>query len=91
MLHRYGFKLGKDEKIMKEKVREIILSILERNNNEEVTNDTPLDIDSIEFVRIVVELEEEFEIEFQDFDLNINSFQKISDYILYINNRLEEK
>lgn len=91
MLHRYGFKLGKDEKIMEEKVREIILSILERNNNEEVTSDTPLDIDSIEFVRIVVELEEEFEIEFQDFDLNINSFQKISDYILYINNRLEEK
>ena len=76
---------------MKEKVREIILSILERSNNEEITSDTPLDIDSIEFVRIVVELEDEFEIEFQDFDLNINSFQKISDYTLYINNRLEEK
>lgn len=76
---------------MKEKVREIILSILERNNSEEITSDTPLDIDSIEFVRIVVELEEEFEIEFQEFDLNLNSFQKLSDYTLYINNRLEEK
>lgn len=76
---------------MKEKVREIILSILERENSEEITSDTPLDIDSIEFVHIVIELEEEFEIEFQEFDLNINSFQKLSDYTLYINSRLKEK
>lgn len=48
-------------------------------------------INSIDFVKIVVDLEEYFEFEFDDEDLDYKKFEYISDVCKYIQNIIETK
>lgn len=75
---------------MEQKVREVILSILDKPDTKEFTNEMDLNLDSIDFVRIVIGVEDAFDIEFDEFDLNIESFKTINDYVKYVDNQLEK-
>lgn len=45
---------------------------------------TPLDINSIKFIRLVVELEKKFDIEFRDEDLDYNKFISLNSLCEYV-------
>lgn len=57
------------------------------NNNDEFLDYRGLNLDSIEFLTLIIYLEDEFEIEFADDELIINNYEKISDLI----NKVKEK
>lgn len=57
------------------------------NNNDEFLDYRGLNLDSIEFLTLIIYLEDEFEIEFADEELIINNYEKISDLI----NKVKEK
>ena len=46
-----------------------------------------LGIDSLRFIRLIVQLEEEFDIEFDDNDLMLENFKDIQMLITYISDR----
>lgn len=48
-------------------------------------------IDSITFVKMVVSLEEEFDLEFEDQMLIISKFEKTEDLVDYVKSRLDKK
>lgn len=68
---------------MEKKIIQIIGCVLGRNESE-LTLDTTLkdmDIDSIVYLEILVDIECEFEIEFEDEELLIETFKSIGDII----------
>lgn len=74
---------------IEEKVRKYLAEIMEDESLMMVDVNQELGIDSISFVRVVIELEEEFNFEFNEFDLNIQSFQKISDFVKYVEDQIK--
>lgn len=56
---------------------------------EESTRLQDIGIDSLNFLKLVVSLEEEFEIEFDDDSLDLSNFETVSSLIDYIENRKE--
>lgn len=77
---------------VEEKLKEILVSELEL---EEVTlnlNDKfeHLGVNSAVFIKFVVKLEDAFDIEFDDDNLDYDNFQTIADIIRYIEQKMEE-
>lgn len=70
---------------MIEKMIEIITEILEIEVADDFTIHTELNIDSINFVRIIITIEDSFDVEFDEMDLNIEAFKTINDFIEYVN------
>jgi len=71
-----------------EKVKTILNNQLsDRLDGKEISiNDQlmDLDINSLAFIKIVVALEDEFDVEFQDEDLDISKFETVEDIVKYI-------
>lgn len=83
---------------MKEEIEEKLRSILRKfvnneayldNLNSEINLDG-LGINSISFIKIIVQIESEFDIEFDENDLNSQRFETLSDIVLYVENRIAD-
>ena len=74
---------------MKERIIELIrecCAITEDNITEE-TKIKEISLDSLSFVQLAINLGNEFNFEFDDEDLNIYKFEKVSDIIELINKK----
>lgn len=72
---------------MKEKVIDIIKETLGIDSSREITGATDissLGINSLNFLRIIVEIEETFDVEFDDNELNFDYFSTIDSVITLI-------
>lgn len=77
---------------VEEQVRKIIAQSLEVN--ETVLAEKELiyiGLNSLTFIKIIVGLEENFEIEFDDNDLNYELFSTVDDIIKYVRGKLNNK
>lgn len=77
---------------VEEQVRKIIAQSLEVN--ETVLAEKELiynGLNSLTFIKIIVGLEENFEIEFDDNDLNYELFSTVDDIIKYVRDKLNIK
>lgn len=82
-----------------EKTTEIIIQIIKTKLEEseiycEIENDSNLremGINSIIFIKLVVAIEIEFEIEFKDEDLKSDKFNKVQDVVEYVQARVDMK
>lgn len=81
-----------DKNIIEEKIVEIIKSHseadLQQKNVLELSFEDGI-VNSLEFVSIVIELETEFDIEFDDDMLLISSYEKIGQLVDYISKKVE--
>lgn len=69
---------------MENQINEMLKSILEI---EEVSPDTPLvdlGLSSIDFIKLVVAIEDQYDIQFDDNDLDPGQFVKVSDIYQYV-------
>lgn len=76
------------EQKMKQLLTEVVnydITIEQINIDEALTN---IGIDSINFIRYIVLLEKEFDIEFNDEDLDMNKFVNFKNLMLYVQNKL---
>lgn len=79
-------------------VQERVIKIIKKQLEEVVTDKeielecelSSLGVNSVIFVKSVVEIENEFEIEFDDNDLNFNNFKVIKDLCDYVGNKIEK-
>ena len=77
------------------RVKEIVSEVLE--NSDDIANLKPEDslldygITSVNYIRIIVELEQEYGIEFDDDDLSIETLKTLNDLVDYIIDRKENK
>ena len=77
------------------RVKEIVSEVLE--NSDDIANLKPEDslldygITSINYIRIIVEIEQEYGIEFDDDDLSIETLKTLNDLVDYIIDRKENK
>lgn len=68
-------------------LKETLKSIVECGDIDEITLDSDLknySLDSIAFITLVVALENEFQVEFDDEDLSVNRFQTFQNLVDYI-------
>ncbi len=76
-----------NKQIIKEKLKDIIIKIKDDNSvliNEDTSMINDLGFDSMMYVELVVEVEETFDILFEDEYLKSNSIDKAGDLIQYI-------
>ena len=75
---------------MKEKIIEIIRNAcaLEENDIALETKLHDLSLDSLSFIEAIVNIEEEFSIEFEDEVLYIGGWEKIEDIVLYVEGKI---
>jgi acyl carrier protein len=77
---------------IEERVIKIITGILEIQDSEEVIDINQslinLRINSISMIKIIVDIENEFDVEFEDQDLDIDRFENLKSLVLYISDRL---
>lgn len=77
---------------IEEKIKEILAENLENKiPAEQINADNDLKdlgINSISFIKIIVGLETEFDIEFDDEDLDASKFATIKDLIEYVGNKV---
>lgn len=77
---------------MKSKIMEIIRSNLNLAEDQEIGDSTPLaDIisNSVEFIQIIVDIEDEFAIEFKNDELNFQFFPYIQDLVSKIRSKID--
>lgn len=76
---------------LKTRLKKILNETLNREVNLE--NEIKLGdlLSSLDFVKLVVIIEKEFDIEFYDEDLDLNIFENIKDIEIYIQKQLENK
>ena len=77
------------EKLTKDAIEEKVIAIFKnhvKSSNEIFSNTSlaDLQVDSITFIKIVVALEEEFDMEFDDEKLLITAFPIVKDFIDYL-------
>ena len=80
----------------KNSIAEKVIEIIKTHSEEEITQENILDLsfengitNSLEFVSIVIELETEFDIEFDDDMLLISSYENIGQLVDYISQKVE--
>ena len=81
-----------DKNVIAEKIVEIIKSHSEKDLQQENVLDLSFEdgiVNSLEFVSIVIELETEFDIEFDDDMLLISSYENIGQLVDYISKKVE--
>lgn len=80
---------------IEEKVKEIITSRMkDQSKIERLTNETPLlslGIDSILALSILVEIEEEYDIEIDDSDLNMDKIKDIASFAQLVRGYVENE
>ncbi len=81
---------------MRERILNVVLKVLKENlmKDAEITADTKLDelnISSILFVKVIVVLESEFDIEFEDDYLISTYFKTVEDIVAYVERLLENQ
>jgi acyl carrier protein len=82
---------------IEDRVKKVITERLKLNvNAEEISNNTPLigkglGLDSVGVLELVVGLEQEFDIMFDDSEMNIELFENIGSLTNYINKKLNHK
>lgn len=77
-----------------EKVKEILHNQLPDGSSADLSPDddlTDLGINSLLFVKIAVALENEFDIEFTDEDLDIQKFKTVGDIVGYVDGKISAK
>lgn len=81
-----------DKNVIAEKIVEIIKSHSEEDLQQENVLELSFEdgiVNSLEFVSIVIELETEFDIEFDDDMLLISSYENIGQLVDYISKKVE--
>jgi acyl carrier protein len=81
-----------DKNVIAEKIVEIIKSHSEEDMQQENVLELSFEdgiVNSLEFVSIVIELETEFDIEFDDDMLLISSYENIGQLVDYISKKVE--
>lgn len=82
---------------IEDRVKKVITERLKLNvNAEEISNNTPLigkglGLDSVGVLELVVGLEQEFDMMFDDSEMNIELFENIGSLTNYINKKLNHK
>jgi acyl carrier protein len=82
---------------IEDRVKKVIIERLKLNVNAgEISNNTPLigkglGLDSVGVLELVVGLEQEFDIMFDDSEMNIELFENIGSLTNYINKKLNHK
>lgn len=72
------------------KIRSIVRNITDfEYDNQSVFKN--FGINSFEFIKLIVEIEKEFEIEFADDDLNIEKYNSIGDLVAYIETLINKR
>lgn len=76
-----------------EEIESKIISIMKENMDFDASVSVSdriesLGINSISFIKIVVQIETEFGFEFEDDDLNYNVFQTLKDLVVYIKDKV---
>lgn len=77
----------KINKFVEEKVIEIIQKKISNNNDISITSESSFDelnIDSLDFIEIIIAVEDVFGIEFTDEALYMGKFRKVCDFTSYI-------
>ena len=75
----------------KRKIAEYIISVFKRYSHEKVEEDSEihfLNLDSLDFVKIIVEIEDYFDMEIDDETLYISNGVKIKDFIDYVDQKI---
>ncbi len=72
-----------------------LIEIFNDNLDTEVSNDISetletYDINSIAFIKIIVAIEDAFDIEFENKNLDIRSFNTIKDIEIYVKEKIDE-
>lgn len=72
------------------KIKEIFMNVLDDNRSDInlVTSLDELNINSISFIKLVIAIEEEFNITFEDEYLNNASFRNINEIVNYVKDRI---
>lgn len=81
-----------------EEIKEIIKKIVKENTNdnyelteEDFTADLKMmQLNSIQFIKIIVEIENKFDFEFEDDALDIQNYATLNDLVKFINKKMEE-
>lgn len=72
-----------------DKVRDIVLRTFKERFGGNMTLNSNLKdngVNSMNFIQLVISLEETLEVEFEDAQLNINQYDTLEDLVLYIEN-----
>lgn len=80
----------KKSDIVEKKVIEIVNEYINVENHEDVSINTDfeeMNINSVDFIKIIVRVETEFDFEFYDDDLTMGRFNNMNDLICYIKER----
>lgn len=79
---------------VEERLKKIIVTTLDLDEGTEVNLDDKLEkigLNSMSMIQCIVVLEEEFDIEFEDENLDITLFETGRNLLKYITNKLDEK
>ena len=82
-----------NESLIKTKIVEIIRQNLNLSEEQEIGESTPLaDIisNSVEFIQIIIDIEDEFNIEFKNNELDFNFFPCIEDLVMKARSKIYE-
>jgi acyl carrier protein len=78
---------------MKERIITMIkdaCALAESNINEK-TKLSEISLDSLSFIQLIVNLEDEFDIQFEDEELNIYDFKTVNDLVDIVEEKINEK
>lgn len=84
---------------MLKNVESIVLSVIKEVSNLDISAEqikledqlSSFGITSLGFIKVIVGLEKEFDLEFDDNNLNIEKFNKVGNLITYINDVLRNR
>ena len=75
---------------IEQKIFEIIKKNIANEKMDILANLTDLGINSITFVKILIAIENEYDFEFDDDDLNFENFKTVSTLAKYVEDRLQK-
>lgn len=79
---------NKGSENIRKKVLEVIVNNIDIKTKSEITMLSNINVDSIAFITIVVELEKEFNIEFDDEMLLITKFPTVKSMVEYVETKV---
>jgi acyl carrier protein len=68
--------------MLEERIRNLICEVADREKS--IADDADLELDSIEFIDVVVAIEKEFRIKFNEYDLRMDNFMTIINFVDYV-------
>lgn len=67
---------------MEGRLRNLICEV--SNKEKSIADDIDLELDSLEFIDVIIAIEKEFQIKFNEYDMKMNSFMTIKNFVDYV-------